>query len=153
MSALSQRSAKRTPKRTPKRRSVRGARRRSATRGLVGRDVSRLRLASNGGLWAVGITAAIVFALGLAVLRVDVIRLRYALAGADSHERKLREQSRDLVVEMRSLRDPVKLAEIARERGFGVPDRVLDLRTVDVAAAPSPLAATEDVAASARAAR
>ena len=60
-------------------------------------------------------------------LRVDLIRVRYALAEAVERERVLLEEQRALTVEMRRLRQPSQLTERARERGFVPPQRVIRL--------------------------
>ncbi len=66
-------------------------------------------------------------ALCLVALRVDILRTRYALAEALALEQQLLSERRDLTVEMRRLRDPARLATLARKRGFVRPERVIDL--------------------------
>jgi hypothetical protein len=61
---------------------------------------------------------ALVVALGVASLRIDLIRTRYALATAMAEEQKLIAEQHTLIVQTRKLRDPVGLAVLARERGF-----------------------------------
>jgi hypothetical protein len=76
--------------------------------------------------WPV-VIAALLLALGVAALRVDLIRMRYALADGLATEQELLEQQRQLTDEMRRLRDPSGLAKRARDLGFVHPERVIDL--------------------------
>lgn len=94
---------------------------------LIGIDVSGRRRGSRTRIsWSV-VIVALVLALGLAALRVDLTRMRYALADALTTEQRLLEEQRLLTVEMRTLRDPSGLASRARELGFVHPERVIDL--------------------------
>lgn len=61
---------------------------------------------------------ALVAALGVSALRIDLIRTRYAMASVLAEEEALIEEQRSLIVKRRQLRDPVELATLARERGF-----------------------------------
>lgn len=61
---------------------------------------------------------ALIAALGVAALRIDLIRTRYAMAAAMAEEQALIEEQRSLIVRRRQQRDPVELALRARERGF-----------------------------------
>lgn len=61
---------------------------------------------------------ALIAALGVVALRIDLIRTRYAMAAVLAEENTLIEQQRGLIVRRRQLRDPVELAVLARERGF-----------------------------------
>jgi len=95
--------------------------------GLIGLDVSGRR--GRGRVW-IGwpvIAAALLLALGVAALRVDLIRMRYALADGLATEQGLLEEQRLLTAEMRRLRDPSALAKRARTLGFAHPERVIDL--------------------------
>lgn len=104
---------------------------------LIGLDVSgrrrsaRLRIG-----WPV-VIVALLLALGLTALRVDLIRMRYALADALASEQELLEQQRMLTVEMRTLRDPSGLASRARELGFVHPERVIHLPLAAPGGAPA----------------
>ena len=70
---------------------------------------------------------ALVVALGVAALRIDLIRIRYAMATATESENRLIEERRALVARKQQLRDPVALAVEARARGFRSPDRSYSL--------------------------
>lgn len=70
---------------------------------------------------------ALLVALGVAALRIDLIRTRYALATVMAEENALIEEQRELIVRKRQLRDPVELAVQARERGFRPPAQVFRL--------------------------
>ena len=66
-------------------------------------------------------------ALGVAALRIDLLRTRYAVSAAMERENELIEEQRQLIVRRRQLRDPVELAVQARERGFRPPAHVVSL--------------------------
>lgn len=85
-------------------------------RGLPGRAALWVLLA---GLLAAG--------LGLAALRVDLIRVRYALADALREEAALRAARAELLVEVRRLRDPARLAALAQRAGLSRPERLIEL--------------------------
>ncbi len=70
---------------------------------------------------------AVVTALGIAALRIDLIRIRYAMAASVESENSLIEERRALIAHKRQLRDPTVLAVEARERGFGSPDHVFSI--------------------------
>jgi len=72
----------------------------------------------------VGLLAA---GLALAALRVDLIRVRYALADALASEAALRSERAELLAEVRRLRDPSRLGSLARAAGLARPERVIDL--------------------------
>jgi len=94
---------------------------------LIGLDVSGRRSSSRARIsWPV-VIVALLLALGLAALRVDLTRMRYALGDALATEQRLLEDQRGLTVELRTLRDPSGLASRARELGFVHPERVIDL--------------------------
>ena len=104
--------------------------RRPGTRRRRGRTAFSRARAGSHERWRVAapsLAAALLAALLLAALRVDVIRMRYALATAVARERALLEDQRELTVQMRRQRRPSRLAERARELGFGRPERVIDL--------------------------
>ena len=71
---------------------------------------------------------AVVTALGLSVLRNQILELRYRAAEVLREERALEEERRALAVRVRKLRDPKRLARLARERGFVRPERVVNAR-------------------------
>ncbi|MBK7950387.1 MAG: hypothetical protein IPK00_16950 [Deltaproteobacteria bacterium] len=90
--------------------------------------------------------------LGVAALRIDLLRTRYAVSTVMERENELIEEQRQLIVRRRQLRDPVALAVKARERGFRPPAHVVSLpdptlgRVEDVVA-PQPVIAHAAVAA------
>jgi hypothetical protein len=90
-------------------------------------------------------------ALGVASLRIDLIRTRYAVAATMAEEQALLEEQRALIVRKRQLRDPVELAVQARERGFRPAARVFTLPDPSPVGAPeSDRLALPDVAAAPR---
>jgi hypothetical protein len=117
-----------------------GAPRRSAAEraDLVGRDLAeapRRRVRSRARLRLPIAVGAVVAALLLVTLRVEILRLRYALAEVAGQEEELLARSRQVTVRVRELRDPARLRTLAAERGFGRPERVLSL---ELPAAPPP---------------
>lgn len=96
---------------------------------LVGRDMAHRerglgrRIRINPALLAV----ALAVALGIASLRIDLIRVRYGLADALSEEKALLEKRREAVAHLRALRDPARLTRLASEYGLIRPARIIDL--------------------------
>jgi hypothetical protein len=107
------------------------ARRTAAPADLVGRDFARVRpmrarLRVREILWVVG--AAFACALALAALRIDILRVRYALGEAIRQEKALVQQQRQQTAALEGLRHPSRLVDVARQRGFAPPERVIDLK-------------------------
>jgi hypothetical protein len=95
---------------------------------LVGRDFARVRLSATGTRarpLRVLLVTAFACAFAIAALRIDILRVRYALGEAVSEEKALVLELRSRSAELESLRDPSRLAELAREQGFRRPDRLL----------------------------
>lgn len=109
-------------------------------RDLVGRDLARVRLSvgTTSRPLAALLIGALLAGMGLVALRIDILRLRYALADAIAAETDLQQNQRVWTARKESLRDPARLAELARERGFARPTRVIDLRTLRLASGPRP---------------
>ena len=107
---------------------------------LIGRDVAGTppRSSARSRLLPVALVGALIAALCLAALRVDLIRQRYDLAEAMNTEKQLLEQKRLLTAQGRTLRDPARLARLAAERGFVRPARLIDIDSLAVAAGPRP---------------
>jgi hypothetical protein len=97
---------------------------------LVGRDFARVRapgrLSARRIAWLVGIAFAC--ALALAALRIDILRVRYALGEAIREEKALVQQQRQQIAVLEGLRNPARLVEVAQRLGFAPPERVIDLR-------------------------
>jgi hypothetical protein len=106
----------------------RGQRRRSRGN-LAGRDLARVRIAprSRQRLLALLLTGALLAGFSLVALRIDILRLRYALADAVAQQQALLEEHRDATARLETLRDPARLASLADERGFSRPRRVIEL--------------------------
>lgn len=108
---------------------------------LVGKDLAERprRARRRSGLRLPFALGAIAAALLLVTLRVEILRLRYALADVASQEEELLERSRQATVRVRELRDPARLGRLAAERGFVRPERLLSvaLPAPAVAAAPA----------------
>jgi len=111
--------------------------RRARVLGLVGADVARrVPHAARRKQWILaGVAAGVACALGLVALRVEILRTRYELARLADEEAELLEARSALLVEVRELRHPERLARLAARRGFKPPDRVIHL------AEPTPRAA------------
>jgi len=104
---------------------------RRATPGdLVGRDFARVRpagrLSTRRIAWLVGVAFAC--ALALAALRIDILRVRYALGEAIREEKALVQQQRQHTAALEGLRHPSRLVGLAQKSGFAPPERVIDLR-------------------------
>lgn len=111
--------------------TVQGRRARATGRGLARlSSASRRRFR----LLPIFLVGALAAGLGLASLRIDILRLRYALAALVRVEKTLLEEQRELQAHVRALRDPSRLAALARERGFSRPDRVIELSPMDAGA-------------------
>jgi hypothetical protein len=111
-------------------------RRKAPTRGLVGRDLARVRFAGRGPsrLLPVLLVGGLAAGLSLAALRIDNLRLGYALGEALQDEKALLEERRVVSARLEELRNPARLAKLARERGLARAARIIELRHVDVAA-------------------
>jgi hypothetical protein len=110
-----------------------GRRRPPAPAILTGRDVSRpppppRRLVGLRPAALVTVAAgAVCAALLLVALRMDSVRLRYALADAVRAEQELLDQQRRLIVQLRHLRDPRRLEALADELGLAPAACLIDL--------------------------
>lgn len=93
----------------------------------IGVDLARVSLAPRSRTFVPLIVVALVAALGVSALRIDLIRTRYALAENLGQEKALLEDQRALIVRLRGLRDPSLLAGLARERGYRLAERVITL--------------------------
>jgi hypothetical protein len=98
---------------------------------LVGRDFARLR--RNGRLSTRRIAGlvgvAFACALALAALRIDILRVRYALGEAIREEKALIQEQRQETAALEGLRSPSRLVEVAQKLGFAPPQHVIDLRS------------------------
>jgi hypothetical protein len=95
--------------------------------GLIGLDVSRTPIRLKTRSWVPLAAAALAGALLLAVLRVDVIRIRFGLAESLEEEIRLEGLKRQLTVEMRQLRDPAVLSRRAQDLGFQRAEQLIEL--------------------------
>ncbi|MCR9097546.1 MAG: hypothetical protein NXI30_25290 [bacterium] len=96
-------------------------------RSWIGVDLAKVPLAPRSRTLVPLIAVALVAALGVAALRIDLIRTRYALAANLEQEQTLLEDQRALIVRLRGLRDPSVLAALAQERGYRPAERVIAL--------------------------
>lgn len=109
-------------------------------RSLIGRDLAAMHREAEGRRrrWMPLLVGGLLAALCLTALRTDLIRQRYDLAAAMGEEKQLLEERRLLTARVRSLRDPARLAERARQLGFERPAHVLLLDGPEVALGPRP---------------
>jgi hypothetical protein len=107
-----------------------GSRKRGPSkRGLVGRDLARARLFAPGRSHQLplALLAILLAALALAALRIDIIRMRYRMTEAIHERADLLEEHRVLTAHVRSLRDPSRLARLARDRDLAWPEQVIEI--------------------------
>jgi len=81
---------------------------------------------------AASLAGLVLGGLLLVSLRMAIVRTRYALADAVATETALLDRQRRASVELRGLRDPRRLVGLAEARGFGRPERVVELGTEPV---------------------
>ena len=101
-----------------------------AALGWIGRVLARvpwLRRRESHPLWIA--LAGILVALSVTALRIDILRMRYGLGEALETEQALVEEKRRLTAQVRRLRNPTRLTQLAIERGLRRPERVIDLRS------------------------
>ncbi len=96
--------------------------------GWLRRDLARPRARARIALpWLPLILGLFVGGVALVALRGAIVRARYELGSALQREARLLELDRAAAVSVRRLRDPRRLRELAVERGFVVPERVIEL--------------------------
>ena len=113
--------------------------RRRTTR-ITGLDLARFRAPGprRRRPFAALLLVALLAGLGLAALRIDILRVRYALAEAVDTERKLLEDRSIWTARAATLRDPVRLREHAEKLGFARATRVIELDAVRLASSTRP---------------
>ena len=96
---------------------------------LVGRDLANEAPRGRIPVWLIpGIVVGGVFAaLAIAHVRVELIGQGYKRYSAVERLQALEEEKRILTAHVRELRDPARLAQLAREMGLSRPDRVIAL--------------------------
>jgi hypothetical protein len=117
------------PSRSVKRPVRRGGRDSGDARVLVGRDLVNDAPRRRIPLWLIpGIVVGGVFAaLAIAHVRVELIGQGYKRYSAVERIQALEEEERILTAQVRELRDPARLSNLAREMGLSRPDRVIAL--------------------------
>lgn len=96
-------------------------------RSWIGVDLARFGARPRSRTLAPLVVLALVVALAIVALRIDLIRTRYALAERLAEQQTKQEEQRALIVRLRGLRDPSVLAALARERGYRPAERVITL--------------------------
>jgi hypothetical protein len=104
------------------RKSPRNGRGMAAQMGWIGLDVTHRRGTISPRRVLPVLIVVLLVALGVASLRIELLRLRYALAAATLEEQRLLDDERMLTAARRRLRDPVHLARSAEGLGFVAPD-------------------------------
>ncbi len=97
------------------------------SRNWIGRDLSQRNDPRNAKAFVPLLLVILLTALGIAALRMELIKTRYAIAAATERETALIEEQRALIARKRQLRDPMVLSIEARERGFRPPAHVYSL--------------------------
>lgn len=123
-------SARRSKSPLPPKPHKHGARRNLGdARILVGRDVAKDAPRRRIPIWLIpGIVVGGVFAaLAIAHVRVELIGQGYKRYSAVERLQALEEEKRTLTAHVRELRDPARLAKLAREMGLSRPDHVIAL--------------------------
>ncbi len=98
-------------------------------RNLIGRDLASDAPRKRIPIWLIpGIVVGGVFAaLAIAHVRVELIGQGYKRYSAVERLQALGEEKRILTAHVRELRDPARLAKLAREMGLSRPDHVIAL--------------------------
>jgi hypothetical protein len=84
------------------------------------------------------VIGGLVAGLSLAALRIDILRLGYAVADAVAEEKALMEARGALTARVQALRDPARLASLAPARGLARPTRVIELQPADLVVGSQP---------------
>ncbi len=110
-------------------RTPRGRRGLGDARHLIGRDLANDAPRRRIPIWLIpGIAVGGVFAaLAIAHVRVELIGQGYKRYSAVERLQALEEEQRSLAARVRELRDPARLAALAREMGLSRPDHVIVL--------------------------
>jgi hypothetical protein len=106
---------------------------------LIGLDMAPSRREIGSQTWLPAIAAVVLASLLLAVLRMNIVRLRYAVAEGVTVEQGLLAEKRDMTVDLLRLREPKLLSVQAAALGFAAPERVINFHAPTEA--KSPLAA------------
>jgi hypothetical protein len=106
------------------------SRARSSVTDLTGVDFARVRVAaSRKRVWLPAVLlGALLAALGLAQLRLEILRMRYALGDATVELQALREERSRLSARLEGLRSPQRLARLAQKHELAPPVHVIDLQ-------------------------
>lgn len=98
--------------------------RRHDTRSPIGRDFAHSRAASPARRWwAAVLVAGVLAALGVVHVRVRLIEEGYLRAAAVERVETLLAERQLLKARVEALRSPDRLTALAKERGFGTPER------------------------------
>lgn len=103
---------------------------------LIGLDMAPQRHTERNQMLLPMIVAAVLGALLLVGLRMDVVRMSYASADSVALERALLDEKRDITVSLLRLRDPKLLGERAAELGFVKAERVINFSAESKTQAP-----------------
>ena len=95
----------------------------------LGVDLARASSRRRISIWLVPgwVLGGVVAALIIAHLRVELIQQGYQRASNVKGTQQLEEEQQNLAARVRELRDPVRLAALAKEMGLTRPERVISL--------------------------
>jgi hypothetical protein len=82
------------------------------------------------------VLGAVVAALAIAHIRVELIQQGYQRANNVKRHQQLEEEQRNLVARVRELRDPTRLAALAEQAGLSRPERIISLALLDPKSRP-----------------
>jgi hypothetical protein len=107
---------------------------------LVGVDFARVRVAGRRRrAWLPAVLiGALIAAMGLAQLRLGILRMRYALGDVTVELQALREERSRLSARLEGLRSPDRLAKLAKPRGLAPAARVIEVQPPVSAPGPRP---------------
>ena len=95
----------------------------------LGFDLARAPSSRRISIWLIPgwVLGGVVAALVIAHVRVELIQQGYQRASDVKRYQQLKEEQRNLAARVRELRDPARLAALAKEMGLTRPDRVISL--------------------------
>jgi len=114
---------------TPNPRRQRHPRRRDDARQLIGRDLAHGALRRTIPVWLIPgiVVGTVIAALAIAHVRIELIDQGYKRYSAVERHQALEEEQRNLIARVRELRDPARLASLAKKMGLARPAQAIAL--------------------------
>jgi hypothetical protein len=109
------------------------SRRRPRSIGLANRrlgiDLVQTHMRKGLSVWLIPgcVLGGVIAALAIAHVRVELIQQGYQRVSDVKRHQQLEEEQRNLAAQVRELRDPARLAALAKEMGLARPERVVSL--------------------------